>query len=150
MSDISISPQESSVPSMKEKPVHGYPSLAHFVGKEVGYAMFRRFASLNAKTLLDLQAELVQLEHELNDLEVQNSKYDEKEALQCRVSELKNAHLGSSGHKQWQKVLETREKLEYYSKSFSRLNGVFVTENFAPRLRTCRQFSNGGVSAKRS
>jgi hypothetical protein len=98
-----------------ERETSSWLSLAHFVGKEVGYAIFRRFASLNAKTLLDLQAELVQLEHELNDLEVQNSKYDEKEALQCRVSELKKSIKWPQA---MAKVLETREKLEYYSKSF--------------------------------
>ena len=115
MSNIFIPSQAVPVSPTTQSPVHGYPSFAQFVGKETGYAIFRRFASLNAKNLLYLQVELVQLERQLHRLEVQNSRYNESEALQCRVSDLMSAAPGTNAHMQWQKVQEIGEKLERYS-----------------------------------
>ncbi|MCJ1253008.1 hypothetical protein MMC24_000815 [Lignoscripta atroalba] len=115
MSNIFIPSQAVPVSPTTQSPVHGYPSFAQFVGKETGYAIFRRFASLNAKNLLYLQVELVQLERQLHRLEVQNSRYNESEALQCRVSDLMSAAPGTNAHMQWQKVQEIGEKLERYN-----------------------------------
>lgn len=93
--------------------IHGYPRLARFMGRFPGYAIFRRFASLNARMLLYFHAEIVELEHELDDLERLN---EEDLKLHYVVKELRNAPIGSNGKKQWDKVVELRGKLDQYSK----------------------------------
>lgn len=92
---------------------HGYPRLAHWVGREPSFAIFRRFATLNAKNILYLQAEIAYLELELDELERLNS--DDCGSLQTHLQGLLNAPEGSSGHKQMQKMLEIRGKLKEYS-----------------------------------
>ena len=48
--------------------VGSYPKLSEFMGSWSDVAIFRRFANLNAENLLFLQAELLHLEQELQDL----------------------------------------------------------------------------------
>ena len=94
--------------------VPGYPGFAHVVGQNPGYSIFRRFTTLDTKILLYLQAELVQLEHDLSDLEVENSESDGNPGLQQSVAQLMTAEEGSSGWKQWQLVhLILRKKKQY-------------------------------------
>lgn len=83
------------------------------MGRFPGYAIFRRFASLNARLLLYFQAEIVELEHDLDRLEKMN-KADLK--LHQVVRELRTAPEGSNGKKQWDKAVELRDKLNQYSK----------------------------------
>ncbi|EON62157.1 hypothetical protein W97_01376 [Coniosporium apollinis CBS 100218] len=92
---------------------HGYPRLAHWVGREPSFAIFRRFATLNAKNILYLQAEIAYLELELDELERLNS--DDCGSLQTHLQGLLSAPEGSSGHKQMQKMLEIRGKLKEYN-----------------------------------
>ncbi|KAF2462017.1 hypothetical protein BDY21DRAFT_368156 [Lineolata rhizophorae] len=96
-----------------ETQAHGYPKLSWWVGKEPGFAIFRRFASLNAKNLLYYQAEIAQLEVQLQDLEHLNAR--ENESLQTQVSELMSAKPGTNAARQWEKVLEIRAKLRDYN-----------------------------------
>ena len=77
--------------------VPGYPGLAHVVGQNPGYSIFRRFTTLDTKILLYLQAELMQLEHDLSDLEVENSESGESAGLQASVTRLMSAEEGTSG-----------------------------------------------------
>ena len=97
------------------RPVHvdGYPRLAHIIGRNPEYAIVRRFTTLDVKLLLYLQAELVQLEHELSDLEVLNNQEDV--SLQQSVTRLMKAERGTSGWKQWEKIQELLKKKEKYS-----------------------------------
>ncbi|KZF22469.1 hypothetical protein L228DRAFT_246760 [Xylona heveae TC161] len=96
-------------------PVKGYPQLAHEVGTEPSWLIFRRFSVLNARNLLYYQAELVQLEHELNELEARSDGKEDGESHHLEVARLMNSEPGSLGYKQWQKVQEIRGKLEHYS-----------------------------------
>lgn len=86
------------------------------MGSEPGFAIFRRFGSLNAKLLLYLQAEIVQLEHELVEIERQNSGYDQPGSLQHTVAELMRAPPGSNGEKQWKLVKKIEDRLKDYNK----------------------------------
>lgn len=106
--------QSTCAPSLEDQhAIHGYPRLARFMGRIPGYAIFRRFASLNARMLLYFHAEIIELEHELDDLERLN-----REELKWHyvVKELRNAPIGSNGKKQWDKVVELSGKLDQYSK----------------------------------
>ena len=94
----------------------GYPRLAHLMGKYPGEAIFRRFATLNARNLLYLQAELVQLEWELEqDTNADCASEDgARRAFQTHARTLREEGKGSV---QWEKVLLIREKLKEYSGS---------------------------------
>ena len=54
---------------VEDEASHGYPMLASLLGGTEGYAIYKRFASLNARNLLYNQAKLIHLEHELNEME---------------------------------------------------------------------------------
>jgi hypothetical protein len=93
--------------------VDGYPKLAHVIGRNPEYAIVRRFTTLDVKLLLYLQAELVQLEHELSNSETLN--HQEDESLQQSVTKLMKAEEGTSARNQWEKIQELLEKKERYS-----------------------------------
>ena len=97
--------------------VSGYPGLAHVVGQNPGYSIFRRFTTLDTKILLYLQAELMQLEHDLSDLEVENSESGENAGLQASVRHLMKAEEGTRGWRQWQLIHEILKKKKQYSQS---------------------------------
>ena len=98
-------------------PARSYSSLAEIVGNNDGLAIFRRFATLNAQSLLYMQSELVNLEEELKRLVHADSKADDEQrrVFQSDISALKSASSDASEGKQWRKVLEIREKLKEYS-----------------------------------
>jgi hypothetical protein len=64
--------------SSHKKPTHNYLTLAQKLGNEPGFAIFRRFATLNAKNLLYLQAELTLLEDELEYLECEDQEAEDE------------------------------------------------------------------------
>jgi len=96
-----------------EYALHGYPRLATFMGHEPGAAIYRRFASLNSRILLYRQAEIVCLEHELDDLEKSSSN---SKHLHYSVKKLMHAPPGSEGARLWDKVQQLDMALERYSK----------------------------------
>jgi hypothetical protein len=91
---------------------HGYPRLSTFMAHEPGAAIARRFASLNLRILLYKQAELVCLEHELDELE---QKYSDHKNLHYSVRELIHAEPGSVGRDIWDKIQRLDIALERYS-----------------------------------
>jgi hypothetical protein len=97
-----------------ERVVHGYPRLATFMGHEPGAAIYRRFASLNARVLLYRQAEIVCLEHELDQLE-QAYAGGEHKHLHYSVRHLMHAKPGGPGHDLWEKVSQLDSALERYN-----------------------------------
>ena len=93
-----------------------YTRLAALIGAHQEMASFRRFAALNAKNLLYMQAELVHLEAELKDIE-HNDRYSgqgEKKFFEFSLITLKDSS-GTENDLQWRKVLEIRNKLKEYS-----------------------------------
>ena len=98
----------------------GYDKLATLMGDNHEMFILRRFSTLNAKNLLYHQAELVNLEAELERivLKDRNSGETEKELFPYSVFDLKQslqAPPGSRDATQWLKVLEIRQKLKEYS-----------------------------------
>lgn len=91
---------------------HGYPKLATYIAEKDSCAIFKRFASLNARNLLYHQAKLVTLEHELNDLEYE---YRWCKELHYNVGHLFHAEPGSPGYALRMKHEEVDAALEKYN-----------------------------------
>jgi len=102
----------------KVGPPPGYPKVAEFMGKHPEMAMVRRFRGLNARNLLYLQAELVEIERKL--LECERHDADDK------TDPRKPKYAGSwarlvlyktddSANQQYKLILEMREKLKEYN-----------------------------------
>jgi hypothetical protein len=108
-------PQRESTRTLDEieSALHGYPRLATFMGHEPGAAIYRRFASLNSRILLYRQAEIVCLEHELDDLE---KSLSDRKHLHYSIKELMHARPGTEGARLWDKVQQLDTALENYSK----------------------------------
>ena len=89
-----------------------YDALAGLIASQPKVSIFRRFAKLNAKNLLYLQAEITLLEHELEVLEGkdQESNDPNKRQFQWEVR-----RIAESEGEQWQKMLQIRIKLKEYS-----------------------------------
>ena len=98
-----------------EHSLDGYPRLANLVGQYPGMAIFRRFSRLNAQNLLYMQAELVQMEYELDTIALEDSQCDDpnRQSFQTYVYNMKRAQ-GPDGL-QWQMVRELRQRLKEYS-----------------------------------
>lgn len=93
-----------------------YDKLAALMGSHQEMAQFRKFAALNAKNLLYMQAELVHLEAELENIayEDKHSRHGETESFDVSLFDLKDSS-GTENDVQWRKVLEIRNKLKDYS-----------------------------------
>ena len=52
----------------------GYPTYAEFISKDRDAAVYRRFGSLNARSLLYMQSELHELERQLENLDKEDLK----------------------------------------------------------------------------
>ena len=98
-----------------KSPDFNYLKLADLMAKYPGLAIFRRFATLNAKSLLYLQAEIAELEDqlELREREDMNAEKVDRRRFQWQARLLMEAPEGENG--QWKTVLEIREKLKEYS-----------------------------------
>lgn len=111
---FSLPRRESTLTTLDELDyaVHGYPRLATFMAHEPGAAIYRRFASLNARILLYRQAEIVCLEHELDDLE---KAFSHHKHVHYSIRELIHARTDSVGEKVWNKIQQLDTALERYS-----------------------------------
>ncbi|EON64331.1 hypothetical protein W97_03562 [Coniosporium apollinis CBS 100218] len=105
-------------------PVPGYPRLAERMGRTPETAILRRFAGLNARNLLYLQAELVQLERDLAEVEVADSRREE--GLGRKFSTdwfwLVESVNDNEHSRQWQLMLKVRERLKEYNEALIQQN----------------------------
>jgi hypothetical protein len=108
----------------------GYAKIALLMGEHPEVAILRRYSSLSALNLLYLQAELRDLELDLQKyakLDDASNHPDRKayslDWLALKESAEDDAEEGNDGH-QWETMLAIREKLEEYGmqKSKSKLN----------------------------
>ncbi|KAH8422312.1 uncharacterized protein LDX57_000070 [Aspergillus melleus] len=97
----------------------GYSDVATLMAKDPGLSIYRRFAHLNAENLLYLQAELVYLEKDLNEIikRDEESGAPQRENFPISLWHLKNSSDSEDDGLQWQKVLEIRELLDKYNKA---------------------------------
>ncbi|KAK2813684.1 hypothetical protein FQN50_000082 [Emmonsiellopsis sp. PD_5] len=97
----------------------GYDELAKFINADPGLSIYRRFSFLNTKNILYLQAELVNLEGELEEIVSEDIESQVPDRKLFPVSLL---HLKGSGEDpnprnstQWRKFLELRKTLKEYN-----------------------------------
>ncbi|OAG07047.1 uncharacterized protein CC84DRAFT_1242060 [Paraphaeosphaeria sporulosa] len=101
-------------------PPNGYTKLASLLGSHPDLAIFRRFGSLNAKNLLYMQAELVNLEGKLQRaIEADTASGHVDRVIYDRdwqsLAESGGAPDGCG--EQWEVVLRIREKLKEYNEA---------------------------------
>ncbi|KAL8840376.1 MAG: hypothetical protein Q9176_003869 [Flavoplaca citrina] len=92
-----------------------YNRLAALISKYQELAIFKKFQTLNVKSLLYMQAELLHLENELKGIELDDESSEDlhRASLHTSVFNLKESS-GSDHQLQWNKALEIRDKLERY------------------------------------
>ncbi|KAH0843904.1 hypothetical protein AYO21_08294 [Fonsecaea monophora] len=96
--------------------MRGYDKLAHLMSHYPEYGIVRRFRELNYRNILYLQAELVQLEAELQSATTADAQ--SRDPLRQHYGNhfpLLSASLGAGHDVQWTTMLEIRSKLEKYS-----------------------------------
>jgi len=105
--------------SVRERPaLQGYPKLARFIGERPGFAIFRRFSELNARNLLYLQAELLDVEEELYETEIDDQRDQDLRQLQFSMRGIHNGRAapdGSKARSRWKLYEEQRRLLKEYS-----------------------------------
>lgn len=127
-SRASIQPQREDVPA-------GYPKLAQRMGVLPELAVFRRFAYLNKLNLLYLQAELVDIEDKLKEIQRRDNESPELEQLYAKDWFFLNNSSTEGNNEQLSLLLNAREKLEKYSEHLyrrSRLNYLTSTRHSPP------------------
>ncbi|KAF9892679.1 hypothetical protein FE257_001081 [Aspergillus nanangensis] len=102
--------------------LEGYDKLAALLASEPTLQYFRRFATLNTKNILVLQAEIANLEDELKDI-IEYDKQQPGEDNKKRLYPFSVWHLKDSLNEpnadkfQWTKFLELRELLNQYNQA---------------------------------
>jgi hypothetical protein len=96
--------------------IEGYPKLAELQGTYPQLGIYRRFATLNPRNLLYLQAELVDLEERLERYTLEDlCSTEEQQKRSSRdwytLSKITDGVLSP----QWEMMLEIRQRLEQYS-----------------------------------
>jgi len=86
-----------------------YSRLSKLIGAHQDLAIFRKFASLNAKNILYMQAELIHLQAELENIELANGNSGDvqKAAFQVSLFDLKDSS-GTKNDLQWRKAIVRR------------------------------------------
>lgn len=93
----------------------GYPKLAQRMGFVPEMAVFRRFAYLNKLNLLHLQAELVEIESRLKEIQRRDNESPELEQLYAKDWYFLENSSAEGNNEQLNLLLNAREKLERYS-----------------------------------
>ncbi len=91
----------------------GYPKVAAFMGLKPGFNIFRRFGALNARNLLYMQAELNELELELQEIAIEDATCEDPKRL-LYATRWRDLNEGRDDV-QWKMVLRIRERLKEYS-----------------------------------
>ena len=101
--------------SIPPKP-RGYPKLAKLMGTHHETAIFRRFGELNMLNLLSLQAELTDLEIQLQSIRNEDEVSDDPVRSLYAIDFHEMSKQGDErDDQQWQMLLRIREKLQEYS-----------------------------------
>ena len=94
--------------------MEGYHKIAMLMA-HINLFIFRKFSRLNALNLLYLQAELIHLEKDLNDIAERDEQAGLPHYAKDWLSLSESERDGNS--EQWQKMLEVRKKLREYSEN---------------------------------
>ncbi|ETI21269.1 hypothetical protein G647_07614 [Cladophialophora carrionii CBS 160.54] len=98
--------------------MNGYNALAGYIGTDPSLAVFRRFLILNARNLLCMQAEIVNLEHALR-LTIRKdreAKDGERNLFEYDIRALKGPHKSREDGLQYQRTLELHKALLQFAR----------------------------------
>ncbi|KAF1986277.1 hypothetical protein K402DRAFT_333102 [Aulographum hederae CBS 113979] len=118
----------------------GYPRLAEFMASDNNFMLLRSFRGLHMRALLDLQAELVRLEKDLDSIDLTDWKNEEYQLLQSRYWDRQKARVGTKRHgRPHRPVLlkMIRDTLKEYDELVSRTSEVIIKTR--PSERDYRQ-----------
>ena len=114
-------PEDAGVDGPPIQPIGGYDHLAEFMAQDPSLAIVRRFGRLNMLSILHLQAELVDLESDLDHYALQ----DKNGSDSCRQRYFRSwiqfsyrctdKESSDKSQRQWQTMLKIREVLRQYS-----------------------------------
>lgn len=96
-----------------DESLRGYPALARIMGPYPGMAIFKRFATLNAHSILMQQAKLLLLERNLDAMMA--SDRDDGLSYDDKAANLITSVENGPDDAQWELILEIHAKLEKYS-----------------------------------
>jgi hypothetical protein len=115
----------------------GYARVARFMGNHNEMAAFRGFQVLGFQNLLYQQAELIELETELQALALADKSSDHpSRPLYEKHWRLLSRSAGDGNNEQWQKALQIRAKLREYCE-LPKLN--FVVDASCPHRNSIMQ-----------
>lgn len=92
----------------------GYDKLARLIADHPSLAIYRKFGLLSSKILLYMQAELVNLENELEILVQDDDEEDEKASFKVSWKAMSSASCENGADLQHRKVVNVQEKLRAY------------------------------------
>lgn len=95
--------------------MEGYPRLGALMGAKPELAIFRRYSKLNMQSLLYMQAEINELETELQEIAFEDHRSGDPEMQKYSREWRRLAGAVGGRSLQWNKWLELRAKLHEYS-----------------------------------
>lgn len=99
----------------------GYSKIASFMQEHPEDVIVRRFAALNLQNILYLQAEVINLQRDIEKLEADNNSSGEEDRPDFAFDWYSLAHMHSTpgAGEQWEKWLQLRKALKEYSQFVS-------------------------------
>jgi len=99
--------------------MQGYNAIAGWMGTYDGLCIFRRFLILNARNLLCMQAEIVNLDHGLRGTikDDRSAKDSPRSQFEYNISAMKGPHANPGDALQWRQTLELRGLLKQYNEA---------------------------------
>lgn len=92
----------------------GYAKVANLMSTYDEFAILRGFKALNLQNLLYLQAEIINLEHDLNKLVHIDAAHPDREFYSKDWWSLAHGEC-KEGQNQWRQICRIRKKLDQYS-----------------------------------
>ncbi|KAI9038287.1 uncharacterized protein KD926_010943 [Aspergillus affinis] len=111
----------------------GYDKIAAVFARDPGCSVFRRFDKLGAKSLLYYQAQLANIEEDLEEIIAKDEAAEDEDrpyyqfSVRCLQDSLKSAKQEDKA--QWLKFLEARELMENYYKALIQQKEILKFNN---------------------
>jgi hypothetical protein len=109
-------PNGNQASTSRASKTEGYDRLAAWIASDRGLSIYRRFAKLNAKNLLYLQAEIITVAEDLREIIDEDEKSEDAKVQRFTTSVW---YLKNTPSLQWARFLELRRLLNEYSPSNS-------------------------------
>ncbi|RHZ65491.1 uncharacterized protein CDV56_105129 [Aspergillus thermomutatus] len=105
-------PSDNQASTSRASKTDGYDKLAAWIASDRGLSIYRRFARLNAKNLLYLQAEIITVAEDLQEIIDEDQKSEDAKVKRYSTSVW---YLKNTPSLQWARFLELRRLLNEYN-----------------------------------